>query len=96
MAKRGLWANIHAKRKRIKAGSGERMRKKGEKGDGFRKKWKDEFYANKDEFDYLIGSMMRFKKNIFLYTYVNFLMRKPSIFNHKYKKVPYNFIKVTQ
>tara|TARA_R100000458_G_C8062178_1_gene104630 strand:+ start:108 stop:359 length:252 start_codon:yes stop_codon:yes gene_type:complete len=30
--KRGLWANIHAKRKRIKAGSGERMRKKGEKG----------------------------------------------------------------
>lgn len=30
--KRGLWANIHAKRKRIKAGSGERMRKPGEKG----------------------------------------------------------------
>ena len=28
----GLWANIHAKRKRIAAGSGERMRKKGEKG----------------------------------------------------------------
>ena len=27
-----LWENIHAKRKRIKAGSGERMRKKGEKG----------------------------------------------------------------
>ena len=25
--KRGLYANIHAKRKRIKAGSGERMRK---------------------------------------------------------------------
>jgi len=33
MAKRpGLWANIHAKRKRIKAGSGERMRKPGSKG----------------------------------------------------------------
>ena len=32
MAKRGLWTNIHAKRKRIKAGSGERMRKKGAKG----------------------------------------------------------------
>jgi hypothetical protein len=31
-AKRGLWANIHAKRKRIKAGSGERMRKAGSKG----------------------------------------------------------------
>jgi len=29
---KGLWANIHAKRKRIKAGSGERMRKKGSKG----------------------------------------------------------------
>ena len=32
MAKPGLWANIHAKRERIKKGSGERMRKKGEKG----------------------------------------------------------------
>lgn len=32
MAKRGLYANIHAKRKRIKAGSGERMRKPGSKG----------------------------------------------------------------
>ena len=32
MEKRGLWDNIHAKRARIKAGSGERMRKPGEKG----------------------------------------------------------------
>ena len=32
MAKKGLWSNIHAKRKRIKAGSGEKMRKKGAKG----------------------------------------------------------------
>jgi len=32
MAKKGLYANIHAKRARIKAGSGERMRKKGQKG----------------------------------------------------------------
>lgn len=32
MAKKGLYANIHAKRKRIKAGSGERMRKPGAKG----------------------------------------------------------------
>ena len=31
-AKRGLYANIHAKRKRIKAGSNERMRKPGSKG----------------------------------------------------------------
>ena len=30
--KRGLWDNIHDKRKRIKAGSGERMRKPGSKG----------------------------------------------------------------
>lgn len=29
---RGLWDNIHAKRKRIKAGSGEKMRKPGSKG----------------------------------------------------------------
>lgn len=28
----GLWANIHAKRKRIEAGSGEKMRKVGSKG----------------------------------------------------------------
>lgn len=32
MAKPGLYANIHAKRARIKAGSGERMRKPGSKG----------------------------------------------------------------
>lgn len=31
-SKKGLYANIHAKRKRIKAGSGEKMRKAGEKG----------------------------------------------------------------
>jgi hypothetical protein len=31
-AKRGLYANIAAKRKRIKAGSGERMRKPGSAG----------------------------------------------------------------
>jgi len=30
--KKGLYANIHAKRKRIKAGSGEKMRKAGQKG----------------------------------------------------------------
>jgi hypothetical protein len=32
MAKKGLYANIHAKRKRIKEGSGESMRKPGSKG----------------------------------------------------------------
>ena len=30
--KKGLYANIHAKRKRIKAGSKEKMRKPGTKG----------------------------------------------------------------
>tara|TARA_R100001163_G_scaffold47544_1_gene35730 strand:+ start:801 stop:995 length:195 start_codon:yes stop_codon:yes gene_type:complete len=30
--KKGLYANIQAKRKRIKAGSGEKMRKPGTKG----------------------------------------------------------------
>jgi hypothetical protein len=30
--KKGLYANIHAKRERIKAGSGESMRKPGSKG----------------------------------------------------------------
>ena len=30
--KKGLYANIHAKRKRIKKGSGEKMKKKGAKG----------------------------------------------------------------
>jgi hypothetical protein len=30
--KQGLYANIHAKRARIKAGSGEKMRKVGTKG----------------------------------------------------------------
>jgi hypothetical protein len=32
MAKKGLYANIHAKRKRIAEGSGEKMRKPGETG----------------------------------------------------------------
>jgi hypothetical protein len=32
MARTGLYANIHKKRARIKAGSGEKMRKAGAKG----------------------------------------------------------------
>jgi len=32
MAKHGLYAAIHAKRERIKAGSGEKMKKAGAKG----------------------------------------------------------------
>jgi len=32
LIKNGLYANIHAKRERIKAGSGEKMKKAGAKG----------------------------------------------------------------
>jgi hypothetical protein len=32
LMKNGLYANIHAKRERIKAGSGEKMKKAGAKG----------------------------------------------------------------
>lgn len=38
--KKGLYANVWAKRKRIKAGSGERMRKPGAKGAPTAKAWK--------------------------------------------------------
>ena len=41
MKNQGLWANIHAKRKRIKEGSGEKMRKKGAKGAPTAKNFKD-------------------------------------------------------
>ena len=40
MAKPGLYANIHAKRKRIAAGSGEKMRKPGSKGEPTAKQFK--------------------------------------------------------
>lgn len=39
--KPGLYSNINAKRKRIKAGSGERMRKPGSKGAPSSKDFKD-------------------------------------------------------
>ena len=41
MAKRGLYANIHAKRLRIKQGSGEKMRKPGAKGRPTAKAFRD-------------------------------------------------------
>ena len=41
MKNQGLWANIHAKRKRIKAGSGEKMRKPASKGAPTAKALKD-------------------------------------------------------
>jgi len=39
--KKGLYANIHAKRKRIEAGSGEKMRKVGSKGAPTAKNFKE-------------------------------------------------------
>lgn len=41
MGKPGLYANIHAKRKRIASGSGEKMRKVGAKGAPTSKDFKD-------------------------------------------------------
>jgi hypothetical protein len=41
MSKPGLYANIHAKQERIAAGSGEKMRKPGEKGAPTAKAFKD-------------------------------------------------------
>lgn len=38
---KGLYANIHAKRKRIAAGSGEKMRKVGSKGAPTAKNFKE-------------------------------------------------------
>ena len=40
MAKKGLYANIHAKRKRIAEGSGEKMKKPGSKGAPTKKQFK--------------------------------------------------------
>jgi hypothetical protein len=40
-AKPGLYANIHAKQERIKAGSGEKMRKVGAKGAPTAKQFKE-------------------------------------------------------
>ena len=41
MAKQGLYANINAKKERIKAGSGEKMRKPGAKGAPTEKAFKE-------------------------------------------------------
>ena len=47
----GLWDNIHAKRKRIKAGSGERMRKPGSKGAPTAQDFKDAAESAEEIFD---------------------------------------------
>lgn len=44
----GLYSNIHAKRERIKAGSGEKMRKPGQKGAPTAKAFKEAAKTAKD------------------------------------------------
>ena len=72
LEKRGLWDNIHAKRKRIKAGSGERMRKPGEKGAptaaDFKAAQRNEEVEEKDTSDYKLsksGKKIKAHKIIF-------------------------------
>lgn len=50
MAKPGLYANIWAKRRRIAAGSGEKMRKPGSKGAPSTQDWKDAAKTAKEEY----------------------------------------------
>jgi hypothetical protein len=46
--KPGLYANIHAKQERIKAGSGEKMRKSGSKGAPTAKDFKESAKTRKE------------------------------------------------
>ena len=55
---RGLWDNIHAKRKRIKSGSGERMRKPGSKGAPSKQDFKDSMSEDVEELFDLIEDVI--------------------------------------
>jgi len=55
---RGLWDNIHAKRKRIKSGSGERMRKPGSKGAPSKQDFKDSMSEDVEEIFDLIEDVI--------------------------------------
>ena len=59
MPKQGLYANIHAKKKRIAAGSGEKMRKPGSPGAPTAQAFKDSEKTAKGK----RVSMMNKKKN---------------------------------
>ena len=56
--KPGLWDNIHAKRKRIAAGSGERMRKPGSKGAPTKQAFKDSMSEDVEELFDLIEDVI--------------------------------------
>jgi hypothetical protein len=55
---RGLWDNIHAKRKRIKSGSGERMRKPGSRGAPTKQNFKDSMSEDVEELFDLIEDVI--------------------------------------
>jgi hypothetical protein len=55
----GLYANIHAKRARIKAGSGERMKKAGEEGRPSAKDFKESAKTAKPTRRQMIESKMK-------------------------------------
>jgi hypothetical protein len=57
--KNGLYANIHAKRERIKAGSGEKMAKKGDKDRPSAKDFKDAAKTAKPTRREMIESKMK-------------------------------------
>lgn len=54
----GLWDNIHAKRRRIASGSGERMRKPGSKGAPTKQAFKDSMAENVEELFDLIEDVI--------------------------------------
>jgi hypothetical protein len=62
--KRGLWDNIHAKRKRIAAGSGERMRKPGSKGAPSNQDLKNSQEEVKESFEYNFNMLEEAVKSI--------------------------------
>ncbi len=57
--KQGLYANIHAKRERIKAGSGEKMRKVGSEGAPSAKDFKESAKTAKPTRREMIASKMK-------------------------------------
>ena len=63
MAKPGLYANINAKRKRIEAGSGEKMRKKGAKGAPTEQTFKDAAKTAKKSHGGVHGDQKKLDKN---------------------------------
>ena len=58
----GLWDNIHAKRKRIKAGSGERMRTPGSKGAPTSQDFSDAAESVEDIFDLIEDTIEQIAK----------------------------------